>query len=370
VAGFAVRAGLVLAGEGLEPLRDACVHVDDGVIVGLGSAASCPLDRLGSPSVVVVPQPGLAHVHSADHAFPEAGYDLRLDALVAPPGGLKHRLLARASAGELVEAIREFYTLAWRLGVGLLVDFREGGGEGCALAKRAASEAPEGLTVAVLGRPGPGFPGACDGVGLPSPLDYELRELERLASIKPSMVHVAETPATRQAGDLELALRAGFDAIVHGTFLSPGDLEALATAGTGLVLCPRSNMWHGLGAPPAHAALATEGLRVALGSDNGAWTPPNPWREAETLLLVARAQGGPSGEGLARRILESMFVEPYRLVGERPRVVEEGAPARFLVFDAAGWGLGREASPAYWALKRLGGENLKVRVDDGELAWV
>jgi len=366
-AGFAVRAGLVLAGEGLEPVRDACVHVEEGVVAGVGSAASCPLNALGSPSVVLTPQPGLAHVH---HAFPEAGYDLRLPELVAPPGGLKHRLLESTPPGELVEAMREFYALAWRLGAGLLVDFREGGGDGCALAKQAASQAPEGLRVVVLGRPGPGFPGACDGVGLPSPLDYEPGELERLASMRPSMVHVAETPAVRQAGDLELALRAGFDAVVHGTFLSPGDLEALARAGTGLVLCARSNMWHGLGAPPAYAALATEGLRVALGSDNGAWVPPNPWREAEAVLLAARAQGGPAGEGLARRVLDALFTEPYRLVGERPRAIEEGRPARFLVFDAGGWGLGREASPAYWALKRLGGENLKARVDDGELSWV
>ncbi len=367
---YSVRVGLLVEGEELAPRRSACIHVSNGIIESIESTATCPTHAIGSDSLVALPQPGIAHAHSGDHLFPEAGFNMDLDSLVSPPDGLKHRLLAKAGFQELVEGILDYYTLAWKLGVGLLVDFREGGGLGCLAAKRALEAAPQGISVVVLGRPGPRFPEGCDGLGLSSPLDYDREEVERLAStLKPAMTHVAETPAVREAGDLEIALEAGFDALVHGTFLSKSDLERLAEEGVALIACPRSNMWHGLGLPPIFEALRL-GVPLALGTDNAAWTTPNPWREAETALLVARAQGAPQGEWLAKKILEAVFIEPYRLVGERPRVIEEGKPARLLVAEAEGLGLGREHSVYYWLVKRIGGENLRARIDDGVVSWL
>jgi len=369
VAGeYMVRAGLALVGPDLEPARDACIAVRDGIVESIGSASTCKGRVLGGASTIVTPQPAVAHAHSADHAFTETGTDMRLEELVAPPNGLKHRLLSTASEEALVEAIREYYTLAWRMGVGLLVDFREGGGHGCALARRALQASPEGLQVLLLGRPGPGFPHSCDGVGLPSPLDYEPRELARLASLHPSMVHVAETPRTRLAGDLELALEAGFDALVHGTHLAPRDIDMVAGAGRGLVYCVRSNMWHGVGVP--QAAYGLERLpMVAVGTDNGAWLPPDPWGEARALLLLARLQGL-RGPRAARRVVEALFLDPYRMVGEEPRVIVEGSPARMLVFNAEGWGLERAGDLWSGVVKRLGKENLVARIDDGEVSFV
>ncbi len=363
----AYRAGLALV-DGLQARRDVCIHVESGLIESIESPATCPQGYFGGPGLVALPQPGIAHAHSGDHLFPEAGYDMRLQDLVAPPSGLKHRLLAAAPRDRLVEAIREYYSLAWRLGAGLLVDFREGGGEGCLAAKEAASLAPEGLAVVVLGRPGPGFPEGCDGVGLPSALDYDEATLRELASrYKPSMVHVAETPFLRESGDLERALEAGFTGLVHGTFLSPRDLDAVSDSGAWLVLCVRSNMWHGLGLPPV-AAAAERVERLALGTDNAAWTTPNPWRELEAALLAARLQSAPAGEDLAAKLLDALLVQPYLMVGERPRVIAEGAPARFLLFNVEEWGVERAWSSLYALAKRLGGENLVARVDDGEVS--
>ena len=364
------RVGLLLRGESLTVERDRCIIVRDGVVQSISSSSSCPREAFGGPGLVATPQPGLGHVHSGDHAFPEYGVDGRLRDLVAPPDGVKHRLLASTPRNRLVEAILEFYRLAWRLGVGLLVDFREGGGEGCLAAKEALSRAPQGLQVVVLGRPGPGFPEGCDGLGLSSPLDVPRERLVELAStLRPSMAHVAESPEARMAGDLEAALEAGLDAIVHGTFLSPRDLEELVAAGMGLVACPRSNLWHGLGAPPLWWAYRT-GALLALGSDNAAWMPPDPWGEAIVALLLARSQGGPSGEGLAQWILHAIYTTPYRLVGERPRVIEEGSPARFLLFNVEGWGVERASSKYYALVKRLGPGNLIARVDDGEVSFL
>jgi cytosine/adenosine deaminase-related metal-dependent hydrolase len=55
--------------------------------------------------------------------------------------------------------------------------------------------------------------------------------------------------------------------IVHGTQLTPQDLRRLASTGATLVLCPRSNAWVGVGAPPVAAACAA-GVRLAVGTDS------------------------------------------------------------------------------------------------------
>lgn len=55
--------------------------------------------------------------------------------------------------------------------------------------------------------------------------------------------------------------------IVHGTQLTPPELQALSAAGATLVLCPRSNEWVGVGAPPVDEAFAS-GVRIAVGTDS------------------------------------------------------------------------------------------------------
>lgn len=366
---FALRAGIAVVGEELEIVRDTCIYVREGIIESITSSSSCPRDALGGGNLLVTPQPALLHTHSADHVFTEFGVDLELESLVAPPQGLKHKLLSSLGEDEIVEGILEFYRLAWGYGVGLLADFREGGGVGCRLAKRALERAPEGLDVIVLGRPGPGFPYGCDGLGISSPLDHDIGELKSLTSLmRPALTHVAETRRARDRGDLELAIEAGFDAIIHGTHLSKEDISLLRSAGVGLILCPRSNLWHGLGLPPVLDALSSI-EKIGLGSDNAAWMTPNVWREMETALLIARSSG-PVGEFLAKRLLRGVFVESYRMMGARPKVLSEGDRADFLAFNTAGYGLDRAESIYYGLIKRLGGENLVARVDDGEVSFL
>lgn len=341
-----VKASLALVGEELEAKREVCLHLFDGIIESIEGWASCPTDAIGGDAVLT-PQPINAHIHSADNAFPEFGSDGKLEDLVAPPSGLKHRLLSATPPERLVTAIAEAYRIALSAGTGLIVDFREGGGAGCQLARLAREET--GADVLILGRPGPGWPEGCDGLGAPSPLYYE--DFERLVQLhRPAMTHVAETRESREAGDLERALKAGVDAIVHGTHLSEEDLMALAERGVGLILCPSSNLWHSIGIPPIAKAIEL-GVRISLGSDNAAWLPPNVWLEARTALLLARAQGL-KGESVAREILRGIFVHGYLMAGRRPPVIEEGEPYSMLLLWDGGLGMSKAADPYSAIAKR------------------
>jgi len=362
------RAHLLLRGENLEIERDRCITINEGIIQSIQTTASCSSTALGG-SLVILPEPGLAHVHSGDHLFPEIGVDLDLEKLVAPPDGLKHKLLARSSPEKLVIAIRDYYELAWRLGNGILIDFREGGGVGCSIARKALDQVPEGIRVVILGRPGPEFPLGCDGLGLSSPLDYSLEELKTLVSnYRPAFTHVAETRQSRKRKDLEIAIETGFDALVHGTHLSRRDLEEIENHNIGLILCPRSNLWHGIGIPPVREALRIVRM-VALGSDNASWIPPNPWREAEASLLLSRLSG-PTGDWLALSILRALFINPYLLVGEKPKIVEEGVSANFIVYSDNGIGLLRSESLYYGLLKRIMTGFIIARVDNGVISYL
>jgi cytosine/adenosine deaminase-related metal-dependent hydrolase len=55
--------------------------------------------------------------------------------------------------------------------------------------------------------------------------------------------------------------------VVHGVQLSDDSLTRLATIGTTLVTCPRSNQWVGVGVPPIERFYAA-GLSVAVGTDS------------------------------------------------------------------------------------------------------
>lgn len=358
---IAIRAGLALAGWELRVERDACIWIRGGIIESIEGTATCPPNALGWSDAVVLPQPANAHIHSGDFAFPEYATDLDLLDAVAPPDGLKHRLLERTPPEQLIEAIRTVYTQAWRTGTGLLVDFREGGGVGCLLARQALSGIPSGMDVLVLGRPGPRWPEGCDGLGLSSPLDYPVGTLRSLArASRPAMAHVAEHPKARESGDLERAIEAGFDAIVHGVYLNPDDLEVLAEKRVPLVACVRSNAWHGLGLPRIAQAWRA-GVKLALGTDNAGWFPPDPWREAEALALVARLQG--LKNEAANLALEALFVNGYTAARRRPRFIEEGLEAHVVVVDGGQSGIIKALNARWAVLKRVTGDRILLRVD-------
>ena len=76
---------------------------------------------------------------------------------------------------------------------------------------------------------------------------------------------------------------------VHGVQISDADLRCLASRGTTLVTCPRSNQYTGAGNPPV-AQFYESGVRVAVGTDSLASTPDlNLFAELAAMRAMAPA---------------------------------------------------------------------------------
>ena len=329
MSGLRVRASVALIGEDLEPARDVCIEVDDSGFISRVSRPPCQGEALRASAAL--PLSANAHIHSADSLFPEHGYSMSIEELVAPPSGLKHRLLASASRRDVVEATASTYRAAEAMGVGLIADYREPAAGGCLTGREAAEKSYGVARIIVLGRPGdPGGPGTCDGTGLNSPLDYPEGLPDGWSSLPIQSAHVAETRDMRSKGDFEAAMKLGFSVIVHGVHLTRRDLEEAAAEGLWLVLCPRSNMWHSTGVPPVKTIIEM-GVNTAFGTDNAAWTPPDPAGEAATAVYIARLQGV-KGEEAAGWALKALYRGGYEAYRVEPPAIEESREASLTLY--------------------------------------
>lgn len=95
---------------------------------------------------------------------------------------------------------------------------------------------------------------------------------------------------------------------VHGVQLTDRELARLAGAGATVVTCPRSNRWTGVGDPPVARFYASR-VRVAIGTDSLASTPDlNLFREMAIVRELAP-------DVPAREILRSATLEGARALG-------------------------------------------------------
>jgi aminodeoxyfutalosine deaminase len=138
---------------------------------------------------------------------------------------------------------------------------------------------------------------------------------------------------------------------VHGVRLRDDELKLLATRGTTLVTCPRSNVWVGSGNPPIERFYAS-GVRVAVGTDSlASATDLNVF--SEIALMHHIAPNVPPA-----RLLASATVDGARALGfDRLGFIASGAHARLITVDLP-------------ATVRDVETYLVEGIDPGQIAWV
>lgn len=330
-------SGTILRGPPFEPVEGRLL-VESGVLKAIEETA-VESDDIVLPSFVN------AHTHVGDSIAKEAGRGLTLEGLVAPPDGLKHRLLEEASVEEQVGAMRRSLAFMEASGTGAFIDFREGGPSGVEALRKAASGMD--LEPVIMGRGDPAVLEVADGYGASGAADREF-DAERAAARtagKPFGIHAGEG----DPGDIAAALELHPDHLVHMVHADAGHLERVEEAGIPVVVCPRSNLATGVGLPDIETLL--DHTTVALGTDNVMLNSPSMFREM-AMAATCCDLDAPTVLGMATKA-------GAEVAGLEGGVIEEGAPARIQVIDGETDNLVGYRDPIRTVVRRAGVADVK-----------
>lgn len=324
--------GTILRGRSFEPMEGRVV-VEDGEITAVESAEVDSED-------VILPAFVNAHTHVGDSIAKEAGGGLSLEELVAPPDGLKHRLLRDASRAELVEAMARSFSFMEQSGTGAFVEFREGGVEGVEAIEAALGDS--NLEAVVLGRETVKAMEASDGFGASGANDGEFGRQRNATAEAGKLfgIHAGEVDES----DINPALDLDPDFLVHMVYAEELHLDRVEDSEIPVAVCPRSNLVTGVGVPPI-GELASR-TTVALGTDNVMLNSPSMFREME---FTAKLADVPASE-----VLRMATVHGADLAGLNCGLVEEGRDARLLVLDGGSDNLGGSREVARAVVRRAG----------------
>lgn len=302
-----IKDGIVLKGQDLTLVRENIV-IDDGKIIEMAKDV-CEGKIIDATDSIVCPTFLNGHTHIGDSIIKDEGYGLSLGEMVKPPNGVKHKALANAEDGEIIDAMKKSMWDMFESGTTHFIDYREGGIKGVELLRKASKNLP--VTPVILGRDD-SFYGQnpdlrkvkiairkllklADGIALSgfgeisdevaSLITSECRKAGKISSI-----HVAESMHLQDDSlrdfnktEIQRGVDADFDQMVHCTNPRNNDLELIKNSN--VVVCPRANATLNVGVAPLNE-MFSKGIKPLLGSDNLMLNSPNLFRELEFSLKI------------------------------------------------------------------------------------
>jgi len=331
-------SGLVFAGEELEAI-EAEIVVKSGIITSIE-------EKENASGRWILPSFFNSHTHIADTVamdYPVCG---SLSELVAPPNGVKHRLLAESSPEYLISAMKATIEYMKFSGTAGFLDFREGGISGVELLKSALEG--EDIDGIILGRNG--GEDIADGIGVSS-IKEGIVAVEAAKRAKCAGKFVALHAGEKDALDVDGAIDLSPDLLVHCTHATDGQLKRCADEGIPIAVCPRSNWCLGVASgrdnPPIRKMLDF-GCKVLLGTDNVMFVQPDLFSEMSFVSCIY---------GIKDSDIYRMAVEGSALFGES-YYIREGGPASFYVVDSARFNIGFSKNPLKTVVKRINSSHL------------
>jgi cytosine/adenosine deaminase-related metal-dependent hydrolase len=325
-------SGQVFLGEELY-IVPADIHIEDGIITAIEENAK-------APQRWIVPALFNAHTHLGDTVAMDCGVTGDLTALVTPPDGLKHRLLAQASRADLVSGMRASMEGMVAGGTHGCADFREGGKTGVTALQEAARGLP--FRAMIFGRDG--GEQVADGLGISSTRD--VRDVDRLVTdARKAGKKIAFHAGERDAGDVDAALSYEPDLIIHATHATKKQLRFCADSEIPVAVCPRSNWTLGVTSSdkrPPLSLMGELGCTVYFGTDNVMFVPPDMLAELAFASVVYKQNP---------KSLLHAAVAGSAMTGS-PSFIRVGARASLFVIDPAKSSMRFSCDPVVSLIKR------------------
>jgi len=312
--------------------------VEDGEIQAIEETET------GSSSIVI-PAFVNAHTHIGDSIAKEAGGGLSLDELVAPPDGLKHRLLRSTDRETKVAAMARTVKQMEETGTASFIEFREGGVDGVSMLRDALARRQ--VDPVILGRETEAAMNESDGFGASGARDGDFDQLRNATRRAGKLfgIHAGE----RDAADIHPALDLDPDFLVHLVHVEELHLDRIEDNEVPAVVCPRSNLVTNVGVPPIRQLA--ERTTVALGTDNVMTNSPSMFREME---FAAKLTDLP-----AETILRMATRNGAKIAGLNCGVIEEGRDAKLLVLDGDSDNLSYAKDVVRAVVRRAGHADIK-----------
>ena len=306
---FTFTNGIILRGLNLEPVK-ANVTVDDGIIIDISkdTKEGKVIDVDGS---IIAPSFLNGHTHIGDSIIKDEGYGLSLGEMVKPPDGVKHRALASAEDGDIIESMKSSMLDMAESGITHFIDYREGGIRGVKLLRQASKDIP--IKPIILGRDDSFYGDNPDLAKVKSQIRKLLKIADGIAPSgfgeitdevanliveecnnagKISSIHVAESESTQiesveKSGKTEIGrgVDSNFNQLVHCTNPKNDDLELIKNSNANVVVCPRANATLNVGIAPLNEMLDL-GIKPILGTDNLMLNSPDMFRELEFTIKI------------------------------------------------------------------------------------
>jgi cytosine/adenosine deaminase-related metal-dependent hydrolase len=293
-----------------------------------------------APPIWICPAFFNAHTHLGDTIAMDCATKGDLEAIVTPPDGLKHRLLAAASRQDLVSGMRASIQDMIAGGTRGCADFREGGEDGV----KALKEAVRGLSFqpVIFGRDG--GERLATGLGISSTRDISNLE-KKVADARAEGKKIAFHAGERDRDDIDAALAFDPDLLIHMTHATKKQLRECADREIPITVCPRSNWILRVASSDRHPPIRQMldiGCTVFLGTDNVMFVPPDMFGE---MAFVSGIYHITPGDILRAAVSGSA------LTG-KPSFITKGARAAFFTIDPSRSGLRFSRDPLASVVKR------------------
>jgi cytosine/adenosine deaminase-related metal-dependent hydrolase len=265
------------------------LRVEDHSVVGELEKGTLPKKPIATG--LIIPTCINAHTHLGDSFIRNHHLPLprNVKELVAPPAGLKHRMLKQATEQEILRGIQDSLQEMRTSGTSCFCDFREGGFLGIYQIRKALKHCP--MEAVILSRPAQmtydkdelnQLLENSNGIGLSSISDWEPSEIEKVAAHvrkknKLFALHASEV----EREDIDHILNLKPNLLIHMIAATPTDLQRVKEASIPIVLCPRSYLFfhlkHNL------ELMRKTGVTLLLGTDNGMINTPDVLEEVNVL---------------------------------------------------------------------------------------
>jgi cytosine/adenosine deaminase-related metal-dependent hydrolase len=335
-----------LIGDNLDLMKDVSLEINrEGIIKDISyEVVEENLQPLKTDqSTLLIPGLINSHLHIGDSFAKELGFNRELSEIVAPPFGLKHKLLRQTSEEIIIKGIKNAILEMLSNGTTCFIDFREGGVDGVHLLRRALDKTS--INCLIYGR----FMDEseiesifelADGVGLSSYNQITINNKKYVDKSKHDLRKMIACHCAEKSHDpilLDNLFRDNLvDIIIHGTKLIKKDLLKIQQEKKALVLCPRCNGYFGVGFPPITEILQL-GIPISLGTDNVMVNNSDLFEEMRYLYRILRVLGNydKSIQLTSRELLKMVTINAARnfRLENRFGSISEGKEADFFLID-------------------------------------